>query len=82
MNRRRHVELRLELELDAEPIAGRVRLDGDASRRFDGWLDLAVALEGALRGGRQTLQGARPVPVEGGTPKIRSGPRCGVEPVR
>lgn len=63
MNRRRHVEL--ELELDAEPIAGRVRLDGDASRRFDGWLELAVALEGALRGGRQTLQDARPVPVEG-----------------
>jgi hypothetical protein len=65
MNGRRHVELRLELELDAEPIAGRVRLDGDASRRFDGWLELAVALEGALSGGRQTLQGAWPVPVEG-----------------
>jgi hypothetical protein len=68
MNRRRHVELRLELELDAEPIAGCLRLGGDASRRFDGWLELAVALEGALRGG-QTLQGAGPIPVEGGHAK-------------
>lgn len=53
MGRRRYVEVGIELEVDAEPIAGRVRHRGAAPRPFGGWLELAAALEDALRRGRQ-----------------------------
>lgn len=56
------VELRLELEIDAEPIAGRLRLEGGAPRSFSGWLGLAAALEDALDAGRQAPAGTRSPP--------------------
>lgn len=38
----------LELDLEAEPISGSLRLQDDIPRPFVGWLGLSVALE-ALR---------------------------------
>ena len=38
----------LELDLEAEPIAGTLRLQDDIARPFVGWLGLSVVLE-ALR---------------------------------
>jgi hypothetical protein len=35
----------LELDCDADPIAGRLLEEGGESRSFAGWLDLAAALE-------------------------------------
>ena len=35
----------LELDYDADPIAGRLFDEGGESRSFAGWLDLAAALE-------------------------------------
>jgi hypothetical protein len=35
----------LELDCDADPIAGRLLDEGGESRSFAGWLDLAAALE-------------------------------------
>jgi hypothetical protein len=35
----------LELDCDADPIAGRLLDEGGESRPFAGWLDLAAALE-------------------------------------
>jgi hypothetical protein len=35
----------LELDCDADPIAGRLLDEGGESRSFAGWLDLATALE-------------------------------------
>jgi hypothetical protein len=35
----------LELDCDADPIAGRLLDEGGDSRSFAGWLDLAAALE-------------------------------------
>jgi hypothetical protein len=35
----------LELDYDADPIAGRLLDEGGESRSFAGWLDLAAALE-------------------------------------
>lgn len=60
MDARRYVEVGLELEIDAEPIAGRVRHGGAAPRPFGGWLELAAALEDALRRGGQSPEGNRP----------------------
>lgn len=47
--------LRLELDPDSEPIAGRMRDERGASREFAGWLGLAAVLGGFLRD-----RGARP----------------------
>jgi hypothetical protein len=38
----------LELDSEAEPIEGRMRTEGGASRKFVGWLGLAAALRGVL----------------------------------
>jgi len=45
----RYIDVGLELEVDAEPIAGRIRHGGATPRAFGGWLELAAALEDALR---------------------------------
>lgn len=42
---KRTVELRLELDLDADPIAGTVRSPGEAPAAFVGWLGLTAELE-------------------------------------
>ncbi|MEX2194860.1 MAG: hypothetical protein WD844_06200 [Thermoleophilaceae bacterium] len=47
----RHVRVVVELELDAEPIRGRI---GEPALDFEGWLDLARALE-AARGGAASV---------------------------
>ena len=64
MDARRYVDVGLELEIDAEPIAGRVQLGERAPRPFGGWLELAAALEDALSGGRQVP--ARTTPTAAG----------------
>jgi hypothetical protein len=43
--------LRLEIEVDRDPIAGRLSEDGGPGRPFAGWLGLARALALALEPG-------------------------------
>lgn len=45
---RRETDLRLRIDLDAEPINGSLSAPG-VSRAFSGWIGLAAALE-AIRG--------------------------------
>ena len=45
MSRRRQIVL--DLELDSEPIAGTVRAGDGADTPFEGWLQLAAAIERA-----------------------------------
>lgn len=67
MDSRHRVELLLELDIDADPIAGLVRHGNGAPRPFTGWLGLTAALEGVLgqtpqaRGGGA---GSLPAPIE------------------
>jgi hypothetical protein len=68
MGAHRHIDVGLELEIDAEPIAGRIRHGGAASRPFGGWLELAAALEDALSEAHQIPESDAP-----GTPG-RAGP--------
>jgi hypothetical protein len=42
------VTLRLEVALDAEPVAGVVSAAGAESRRFSGWTELFVSLDAML----------------------------------
>jgi hypothetical protein len=41
------IQVGLELEFNREPIAGVISTPGSPSRAFDGWLELAAALEDA-----------------------------------
>jgi hypothetical protein len=47
-----HVTLRLELEADAEPIAGRLSAESGLAVAFIGWVGLAAAIEQAIGLGR------------------------------
>jgi hypothetical protein len=48
----RHVELRLDVDPDADPIRGVVSTgDGGEAHEFVGWLGLAAEIERTLRGG-------------------------------
>ncbi len=40
----------LAIDLASEPITGSVSVDGETSHRFNGWIELAAAIE-AARGG-------------------------------
>jgi hypothetical protein len=68
----RYIDVGLELEIEAEPIAGRIRHTGAAPRPFGGWLELAAALEDALREGRQIPEGNEPA-----APSRRQAPAQG-----
>jgi hypothetical protein len=48
------LELALELYLDAEPIAGRLRRSDGRSTEFVGWLELTHALEDARQSDPET----------------------------
>ncbi len=39
----------LAIDLASEPITGSVSVDGETSRRFNGWIELAAAIEAARR---------------------------------
>jgi len=50
MDDERHVELRLDVEPDADPIRGVVSAaDGGEAHAFVGWLGLAAEIERTLR---------------------------------
>jgi hypothetical protein len=55
-----HLELILDLELSATPIAGQIFTASDPARPFHGWLELASALE-ALRNDALTANAPRPL---------------------
>jgi hypothetical protein len=42
-------QLRLAIDLASEPITGSVSVDGETSRRFNGWIELVAAIEAARR---------------------------------
>lgn len=44
------VELRLDVDPEADPIRGELRAEGGAARAFEGWLGLATEIERTLRG--------------------------------
>jgi hypothetical protein len=44
-DRDRVISVQLDLQLDREPIAGRLRTERGADERFVGWLGFAAALE-------------------------------------
>lgn len=46
------VTVTLEIEADSDPIAGRVRVEGERPREFTGWVELAAAIEGAVAASR------------------------------
>ena len=54
------LHLRIDLDGDADPIAGRLRAEGSDWRPFSGWIALAAALEEARH------SAAGPVSDEGG----------------
>jgi hypothetical protein len=41
-----HLQLSVDLELESVPIGGSVSSGEQAARRFQGWLELASAIEG------------------------------------
>lgn len=43
----------LDIETEADPIAGRLRVQGDEERGFTGWIELARVLEEALAASRE-----------------------------
>ena len=45
------LEIKLELELDGEPIRGRISADGTPSRSFTGWLELTSRLVDLMHSG-------------------------------
>lgn len=59
MDARHYVALRLEIETETEPIAGRIAHDDGGSHSFHGWLELAAALEEALRSPLAVEEGTR-----------------------
>jgi len=46
------VNLTLEIESDSDPIAGRVRVEGEPPLDFTGWVELTAAIERALAAAR------------------------------
>jgi hypothetical protein len=52
----RSADVTLSIELESEPISGRVSTEYGAARRFSGWIELVEAIEAA-----------RHEPVAGGT---------------
>ena len=42
-------QLLLAIDLASEPITGSVTIDGESSRRFNGWIELVAAIEAARR---------------------------------
>lgn len=42
-------QLLLAIDLASEPITGSVSVDGETSRRFNGWIELVAAIEAARR---------------------------------
>ena len=48
------VSLRLDVALDAEPIAGVLSAAGAESRRFSGWTELFASLDAMLAALRRT----------------------------
>ena len=42
-------QMLLAIDLASEPITGSVSIDGQASRRFNGWIELTAAIEAARR---------------------------------
>lgn len=49
MSARPQIVLQLEIDAGSEPISGRLRGDGGSATGFAGWLELAAAIERALR---------------------------------
>ncbi|MFN8132873.1 MAG: hypothetical protein U0R70_15115 [Solirubrobacteraceae bacterium] len=45
---RRHIQIRLDLELSGDGLTG-LATDGNATRRFSGWLGLIAALDAMVR---------------------------------
>jgi hypothetical protein len=43
-------QLRLAIDLVSEPITGWLSVDGETSRRFSGWIELAAAIRGRVAG--------------------------------
>ena len=62
MSEREVANLRLELNLDADPIAGCLRDEDDQSRSFSGWIELTRVIELGLADARR----AHPPPAAGG----------------
>lgn len=65
MDARRCVDVSLQLEIDAEPISGRVRSGAGPPRPFYGWLGLASAIDDALTAGRHAACADSPAEVDG-----------------
>ena len=42
-------QLLLAIDLASEPITGSVSVEGQSSRRFNGWIELTAAIEAARR---------------------------------
>jgi hypothetical protein len=53
MNQHRVATLRLELDLDADPIGGIVHRTGGRERSFSGWIELVRTIETELEEGRR-----------------------------
>jgi hypothetical protein len=53
MAERRVAHVRLEVDADADPIAGVVRQDGEPVRPFAGWLELTRTIERSLETARR-----------------------------
>jgi hypothetical protein len=45
-----HIGVRLEIEVDSQPIAGQVQVGDQVPRAFCSWLDLIAALDDAKKG--------------------------------
>jgi hypothetical protein len=54
------IHLDIELEPDREPIAGVLRSPDLPARAFDGWLELASAIEDARHGAAHPLRTTPP----------------------
>jgi hypothetical protein len=49
----RDVHIDLDLQVDGEALAGRIRSGGGDDRLFTGWVELLAALDAALEEGPQ-----------------------------
>jgi hypothetical protein len=51
-----HAHLELDLIVDADPIAGLVRGEGEAGRPFTGWMELTRTIELSLAAARNSAK--------------------------
>jgi hypothetical protein len=60
----RAIRVTLQLDVGSDPLSGTVSIEGRQQRRFQGWIELAAAIESARAGGTAEREEAPDPPAE------------------